>query len=138
MIVAGTKQNQPKFAKLNNGRIIKKIDEQYIRCDLPCGLANCPFCDKNYSKPPAPYLFLSAACRLHLQLASAHENKRADAHMRSADSSNSDDESGGEAIDRVFVIDHQFALNQIDFIENCPHLKNVVVADSVLKHMNKV
>ena len=49
MIVAGSKQNQPKFVKLNNGRIIKKIDEQYIREDLPCGLSTCPFCDKNYS-----------------------------------------------------------------------------------------
>ncbi len=31
MIVAGTKINQTKFVKLNNGRIVKKIDEQYIR-----------------------------------------------------------------------------------------------------------
>lgn len=38
----------------------------------------------------------------------------------------------------MFIIDHQFAQNQIDFIENCSHLKNVVVPDSVLKQMNKV
>lgn len=50
MIVGGTKINQTKFVKLNNGRIVKKIDEQYIREDIPCGLAACPFCDKNYSK----------------------------------------------------------------------------------------
>lgn len=58
MIVAGSKQNQPKFVKLNNGRIIKKIDEQYIREDLPCGLSTCPFCDKNYSNSfDFPYTF---------------------------------------------------------------------------------
>lgn len=51
MIVDGKKINQAKFVKLHNGRIIKRVDEQYIRQDLPCGLANCPFCDKNYSKP---------------------------------------------------------------------------------------
>lgn len=50
MIVAGLKVNQPKFVKLNNGRIIKKVDEQYIREDIPCGLKDCAFCDKNYSK----------------------------------------------------------------------------------------
>lgn len=38
MIVAGQKVNQPKFVKLNNGRIIKKVDEQYIREDIPCGV----------------------------------------------------------------------------------------------------
>jgi len=29
-------------------------------------------------------------------------------------------------------------MEQIDLIENCSHLKNVVVIDSVLKHLNKV
>ena len=52
MIVAGLKVNQPKFVKLNNGRIIKKVDEQYIREDIPCGPKDCAFCDKNYSKSP--------------------------------------------------------------------------------------
>jgi hypothetical protein len=41
-------------------------------------------------------------------------------------------------IDKIFILDHQFALEQIDIIENCSHLKNVVVCDSVLKHLNKV
>jgi len=53
MIVGGTKINQTKFVKLNNGRIVKKIEEQYLREDIPCGLAECPFCDKNYSKSNA-------------------------------------------------------------------------------------
>lgn len=43
-----------------------------------------------------------------------------------------------KTIDKVFIIDHHFALNQIDLIENCDVLSNVVVADSVLKHLNKM
>jgi len=50
MIVAGSKINQVRFVKLNNGRIIKKIEEQYIRSDIPCGLSDCSLCDLNYSK----------------------------------------------------------------------------------------
>ncbi len=61
-----------------------------------------------------------------------NQNTRKDVDMRSQDSS---EESSD--IDKLFIIDHQFALNQIDFIENCSHLKNVVVLDSVLKHVNK-
>jgi hypothetical protein len=57
--------------------------------------------------------------------------------MNSAESDEDWHEARAEEIDRVFVIDHQFALNQMDFIENCAHLKNVVVLDSVLKHLNK-
>ena len=41
-------------------------------------------------------------------------------------------------IDKVFIIDHHFALNQIDIIENCDVLSNVVIPDSVLKHLNKM
>lgn len=41
-------------------------------------------------------------------------------------------------IDKIFIIDHHFALNQIDLIENCDVLSNVVVPDSVLKHLNKM
>jgi len=43
-----------------------------------------------------------------------------------------------DKIDKLFIIDHQFAMDQYDFIENCAHLRNVVVLDSVLKHLNKV
>ena len=43
-----------------------------------------------------------------------------------------------KTIDKVFIIDHHFALNQIDLIENCDVLSNVVVPDSVLKHLNKM
>lgn len=57
---------------------------------------------------------------------------RKDVDMRSQDS-----QEDSLDIDKLFIIDHQFALNQIDFIENCSHLKNVVVLDSVLKHLNK-
>jgi len=51
------------------------------------------------------------------------------------------DEDGGplpDKIDKIFIIDHHFALNQIDLIENCDVLSNVVVIDSVLKHLNKI
>ena len=50
------------------------------------------------------------------------------------------DESGisSKKIDKIFIIDHHFALDQIDLIENCDVLKNVVVCDSVLKHLNKI
>lgn len=51
------------------------------------------------------------------------------------------DEDGGplpDKIDKIFIIDHHFALNQIDLIENCDVLSNVVVIDSVLKHLNKM
>lgn len=40
-------------------------------------------------------------------------------------------------IDKIFIIDHHFALDQIDLIENCDVLSNLVIVDSVLKHMNK-
>jgi hypothetical protein len=40
-------------------------------------------------------------------------------------------------IDKVFMVDHLFALNQIDLIENCDSLKNVVVADTVLRYLNQ-
>jgi hypothetical protein len=50
MIVSGLKSNIVKFRKLNNGKIVKQVEEQYIRRDLPCGVNNCPFCDKTYSK----------------------------------------------------------------------------------------
>ena len=48
-----------------------------------------------------------------------------------------DEENRPRQIDKIFIIDHHFALNQIDMIENCDVLSNVVIPDSVLKHMNK-
>ena len=37
--------NNVKNKKTAKGKIIKLIEEQYIRTDLPCGFASCPFCD---------------------------------------------------------------------------------------------
>lgn len=37
----------------------------------------------------------------------------------------------------IYIIDHQFALNQYDFIENCNVLSNLVLSDSVLKYINR-
>jgi len=36
--------NKVTYRKLNNGKIVKSVDEQYIRDDLPCGIKHCPLC----------------------------------------------------------------------------------------------
>lgn len=90
---------------------------------MPCGHTGCPVCETN------PY------CRLELGLKGAARVVPADIAM------SGDDQNEVEVrktIDKVFIIDHHFALNQIDLIENCDVLSNVVVADSVLKHLNKM
>ena len=55
-----------------------------------------------------------------------------------AESDDDQNEVVRKTIDKVFIIDHHFALNQIDLIENCDVLANVVIPDSVLKHLNKM
>ena len=40
-------------------------------------------------------------------------------------------------VNKLFIIDHHFALNQIDIIENCDTLTNLVVPDTVLRHLNR-
>ena len=50
MIISAERVNTVKFVKLKSGKIIRQVDEQYLRPDVPCGLTNCPFCDKNESK----------------------------------------------------------------------------------------
>lgn len=37
----------------------------------------------------------------------------------------------------IYIIDHLFALNQIDTIENCSTMSNVVVPDTVLRYLNR-
>ena len=37
----------------------------------------------------------------------------------------------------IYIVDHQFALNQYDFIENCQALSNFVLPDTVLKYLNR-
>lgn len=44
------KTNKIGYRKLANGKIVKSVDEQYLRDDLPCGLRNCPLCHTNISK----------------------------------------------------------------------------------------
>ena len=39
--------------------------------------------------------------------------------------------------DKIYIVDHSFALNQYDFIENCDALSNFVLPDTVLKYINK-
>jgi len=38
---------------------------------------------------------------------------------------------------KLFIIDHLFALNQIDTIENCGTISNVIVPDTVLRYLNR-
>ena len=64
MIVGGRKMNQVRFRKLASGKIVKTLDEQYLRGDIPCGLVNCPLCDVNHN------------CRLQLELAGQEESKQ--------------------------------------------------------------
>jgi len=52
--------------------------------------------------------------------------------------SGDDDIAVRKTIDKIFIVDHHFALNQIDLIENCDVLANIVIPDSVLKHVNKI
>ena len=35
---------------LENGKIVKTVDEQYLRSDIPCGHVSCPMCSFNQSK----------------------------------------------------------------------------------------
>ena len=50
--------NTTKFKKLANGKIVKQVDEQYLREDLPCGVGTCPLCDRNESTR-CPHLILN-------------------------------------------------------------------------------
>ncbi|CDW74058.1 exosome complex exonuclease rrp44 [Stylonychia lemnae] len=50
MLLTSKRVNTVKFRKLQNGKIVKQVEEQYIRSDIPCGIKNCPFCDINDSK----------------------------------------------------------------------------------------
>ena len=61
-----------------------------------------------------------------------HDAPARDVEMKSQQS---DGDESQPRIDKIFIIDHHFALNQIDLIENCDVLSNVVIVDSVLKHM---
>lgn len=49
MIINAEKVNTVKFVKLKSGKIVRQVDEHYLRSDIPCGLAACPLCDKNDS-----------------------------------------------------------------------------------------
>ena len=104
------------------------LDEQYLRQDVPCGVVSCPVCETN------PH------CRLELCLRGvAAAPQQPDRVMSSVDEAGEDDYvEPRQVIDKIFIIDHHFALNQFDLIENCDVLANVVLPDSVLKHVNKM
>jgi hypothetical protein len=50
MMISAERVNNVKFIKLKSGKIVRQVEEQYLRSDIPCGLANCPLCDKNESR----------------------------------------------------------------------------------------
>jgi len=39
-----------RFRKLANGKIVKSVEEQYLRSDIPCGHISCPMCGFDQSK----------------------------------------------------------------------------------------
>ena len=46
-------------------------------------------------------------------------------------------DSAHNALDKILIIDHVFALNRIDVLENCEALTNLVVPDTVLRYLNR-
>jgi hypothetical protein len=48
-----------------------------------------------------------------------------------------DGDSLPQVAEKIYIVDHSFALNQFDFIENCQALSNFVLPDSVLKYLNR-
>ena len=46
---AGSRVNHAKFRKLMSGKIVKQIEEQYLRNDVPCGYKDCSLCDVNFT-----------------------------------------------------------------------------------------
>jgi hypothetical protein len=72
-------------------------------------------------------------CKLQIDLNGQIPINKQDVAMES----DSEEYQRPKQIDKIFIIDHHFALNQIDMIENCDVLSNVVLPDSVLKHLNK-
>ena len=92
---------------------------------MPCGLATCPVCETNPN------------CHLELGLKGSGPNQK-DVVMAGAASDDDGQMEVKKSIDKIFIIDHHFALNLIDVIENCDVLSNVVIPDSVLKHVNKM
>jgi len=50
MFSGGSQVNHAKFRKLMSGKIVKQIEEQYLRNDVPCGYKECALCDVNFSK----------------------------------------------------------------------------------------
>jgi hypothetical protein len=57
------KVNKVGYRKLASGKIVKNLDEQYLRKEMACGISSCPFCEKNHSKFPPKII----ALRLHPQ-----------------------------------------------------------------------
>jgi len=39
--------NKIGYRKLQNGKIVKTVAEQYIRPDIACGVKGCPLCEQS-------------------------------------------------------------------------------------------
>lgn len=103
------KTNKISYRKLANGKIVKSVDEQYLRSDLPSGLS-----------------------KLSFKFKGGMAESKADADMAS-----SGEGDGANEQSCIYIIDHLFALNQIDTIENCSTMSNIVVPDTVLRYLNR-
>jgi len=117
MISNSTRVNRVVYKKLQNGKIIKTVEEQYLRKDIPCGLSNCPICDKNESNkiPNPPFI----DCTIEMALSGQMQEK---------------EES---AIPDLFILDHEFLLNQRDFLENFEPLSKMIICDGLMKDINR-
>ena len=109
---------------------MKTVDEQYIRPDIACGVKGCPLCEQ------------SGNANLVLKLQGQVLAEEDDSEMISESSNNfygqaGSKESVASKIGKLFVIDHFFARNQIDILENCDILSNLVVSDTILRYLNR-
>ena len=125
--------NNVKYKKTAKGKIIKLIEEQYIRTDLPCGFAACPFCDAN----PRCVLALNPLDAAEEQLLSAQPNS-AELQGIAAPSTAAEGNPMRSALttNLLFVVDTPFAQHQTDLIENFDSLCNVVLPQSVLTELS--
>jgi len=104
MIIGAEKVNTVKFVKLKSGKIVRQIEEQYLRKDIPCGISNCPLCDRNESKTSIIFLFY-IDCNLNVEFKSSAKVSR-DVEMKMGDN---DDSYGASAVmvaDKIYIVDH--------------------------------
>lgn len=73
-------------------------------------------------------------CNLHVEFLQS-SGAAVDVEMKGAD--DIETSTFKPISDRIYIVDHLFALNQYDFIENCDALSNFVLPDTVLRYLNR-